>query len=131
MRGVGPCRFCGRWKAGALYRLCAEVVGFREHQRHLPGVARARLSSAFGELECEGVVRFRELLDGRVRRTEYPIAEKGRLPAPCCCPPPCVVRVNQNKKCVPPLVSLGETHFSSGGGRVLENRGAGEKESWF
>ena len=27
----------------------------------------------------------------------------------------CVVQVPENKKCVPPLIPLGETHFSSGG----------------
>ncbi len=34
---------------------------------------------------------------------------------PRCFPLSCVVQVPQNKKCVPPLITLGETHFSSGG----------------
>lgn len=68
----------GRWKADALYCICAGVTGFGELQRRLPGVTRAMLSSTLKELECEGVIRRRALMDGKVKRSEYTLTEKGK-----------------------------------------------------
>ena len=68
----------GRWKADVLYRLCVGAVGFGELQRQLPGVTRAMLSSTLRDLERDGVVRRREFADGKVKRTEYSLTDKGK-----------------------------------------------------
>ena len=76
--GIALDVFRGRWKADVLYRLCSGVAGFGELQRQLPGVTRAMLSSTLKELECEGVIRRRALMDGKVKRSEYTLTEKGK-----------------------------------------------------
>ena len=68
----------GRWKADVLYRLRVGAVGFGELQRQLPGITRAMLSSTLKELECEGVISRRALMDGKVKRSEYTLTEKGK-----------------------------------------------------
>ena len=76
--GIALDVFRGRWKADVLYRLCTGVAGFGELQRQLPGITRAMLSSTLKELECEGVIRRRALMDGKVKRSEYTLTEKGK-----------------------------------------------------
>ena len=76
--GVALNIFRGRWKADVLYRLCAGAAGFGELQRQLPGITRAMLSSTLKELECEGVIRRCALMDGKVKRSEYTLTEKGK-----------------------------------------------------
>ena len=76
--GIALDVFRGRWKADVLYRLCTGVAGFGELQRQLPGITRAMLSSTLKELECEGVIRRRALMDGKVKRSEYMLTEKGK-----------------------------------------------------
>ena len=76
--GIALDVFRGRWKADVLYRLCTGVAGFGELQRQLPGITRAVLSSTLKELECEGVIHRRALMDGKVKRSEYTLTEKGK-----------------------------------------------------
>ena len=76
--GIALDVFRGRWKADVLYRLCTGVAGFGELQRQLPGITRAMLSSTLKELECEGVIRRCALMDGKVKRSEYTLTEKGK-----------------------------------------------------
>ena len=76
--GIALDVFRGRWNADVLYRLCTGVAGFGELQRQLPGITRAMLSSTLKELECEGVIHRRALMDGKVKRSEYTLTEKGK-----------------------------------------------------
>lgn len=76
--GIALGIFRGRWKADVLYRICAGVSGFGELQRQIPGVTRAMLSSTLKELERDGIVHRREVMDGKVKRTEYTLTEEGK-----------------------------------------------------
>lgn len=76
--GIALDVFRGRWKADVLYRLCTGVAGFGELQRQLPGITRAMLSSTLRELECCGVVKRKEVADGKIKRTEYSLTSKGK-----------------------------------------------------